>query len=345
MDCNVFLAHTPLHVLYTYHLLHTQEDGIPALICLSHDFEAAPALAARLRQHLPPQHRVALLPGIHARPNWGAFTKLTNHLPLLAALRRARAALRDIRVRTVFVFNDTRPEVQGIMALAKQRSGASLQYVEDGVAAYITHPDSSLRGRMAWLQKVLYTSDFYPSVTHGMHPLLDGAILTFPHLAHTGLKRLPLVPMPPVDPAAPHIQKLFDLFGFNWTTDAENQPFALICLVTFMRMTQDFRALLERVIADCRQAGLCVLVKQHPRDDTAPPDLGENVTFIDRGAPAELICLRLGRQLLRLYAEYSTILLTSGWLNPAIERLYLDYQPMPPARITLLEEAGIQRLQ
>jgi hypothetical protein len=345
MDYNVFLAHTPLHVLYTYHLLHTQEDGIPALICLSHDFEAAPVLAARLRQHLPQRHRVMLLPGIHARPDWGPFTKLTNHLPLLAALQRTRAALRAIRVRSVFVFNDTRPEVQAIMALAKHRSGASLQYVEDGVAAYITHADSPLRARVAWLQRVLYTSDFYPSVTHGMHPLLDGAILTFPDLAHTGLKRLPLAPIPPVDPAAPHIWKLFDIFGFSWTMNTGDRPAALVCLVPFARLTQDFRALLERVIADCRRVGLRVLVKQHPRDEASPPDLGEDVIFIDKGVPAELVCLRLGRQLRRLYAEYSTILLTSGWLIPGIERLYLDYQPMPPARLALLEKAGIQRIR
>lgn len=349
MATRVFLAHTPLHILFSLSLIQ-QAGGTPAHLLVSEDFAAARRVVAGLPALLPPPHRVHLLPGKASFPGLQRLplTQLTNHLPLLIAARRGCALTRPLSIERVHIFNDLRPDMQHIAGCIKARQpDCRIIYVEDGASSYVDTLQPWLRGgkRFRRLFRLVYGPHVQPGTSLGQFRLLEAATVIHPDHANHALRRLPLTPLP-----APGLDRdgwatLSGVFGGAPPRLDDSAPVTLLCLPHSLMMTPALLDRFRRVGADYAARGMTVLVKLHPRETEDAAVMLDNAAFIpvDRAVPAEILVAWLGSRLHAVVSGYSTILYTAGWLSPGVRAVLLEDAgvPFPPELMALLRAVGV----
>ena len=356
MTFRVFLPHGPLHVLFVLSLIQAEPEQ-PALILLFADIPDWARLAAGLRDLLPAPHRVQVLPGRFSYPHTlqhPAYrrlppARLTDHLPLVLAVRRALAFTHDLPVDQVLVFNDMRPDVQQIAARLKARHACSVTYVEDGTAAYVdTLPARTLHAkRLGWAFRLVYGRHFQRVSSQGQFAALDSGCLLFPEYANRALSRLPLTPLPPLTSTPDTLRHLFALPAASAPASAAAQV-ALICPPRSRSISPALRDHYDTAIRRCAAQGLTPLLKLHPREEYPHVFGGQGAIRLEASIPSEAVVAWLGPRLHRLVSGgISTTLHTTRWLNPAAEIVLLHAagEVLPPgleklyraARVTLEE--------
>ncbi len=342
--CRVFLVHSPLHVLFTLGLIQAAPER-PALVLLFDDFPGARRLAPGLDDLLKttgllgtagllPQPQIAVLPGVYSYPRtlghpaWRRLppARLTNHLPLILAARRALRLTRPLEIDWVGVFSDLRPDVQQIAGGLKARHpGCRVAYVEHGTTAYIdTLPPRHLAAKRApWAFRLVYGPHFQQATGVGQFAALDEAYLLFPEHANAALRRLPRHPLPPLRLTPADLGGLFPLPAPESPAAAAPQV-ALFLPPLARNTTPAMLAAFQAAIARCAAEDVLPLLKLHPRE--ARPELFAftDVVRLDQAAPSEVVVSWLGPRLRRVISGgFSTALYTARWLNPEAEAVLL----------------------
>lgn len=353
MTIRLFLAHTPLHILYSLSLIRA-EPGPSPWLAVFNDFEGARRAVDGLAGLLPASGRTILLPGAQDAPRLPhPLRRLTAHLPLIAAVRRARHLLATHPPQTVYLFNDMRPDVQQIAVDALRRSpGCRLYAVEDGAAAYVDRqpPERTHARRLTALFPLVYGRGFERLEGMGGFSLLQAAYLTFPEHANAALRRLPRHALPRPVFTPPELDALIGLFAppedglFDW--QGLSRP-ALICVPHSSALTPALLANLHGLIRAWEGQGWQVLLKAHPREQEDLARLltaGEDVRVLVRTIPAELIIARLGSALRAVASGPSSVLHTTRWLNPAAEAWLISAEdaPFPPELARFLAAIGVR---
>lgn len=355
MGADVYIIYTPLHLLYTLSLIRANERH--AYVMLVHSFQTAPQVLYRMGNLLP-DTQFDLLPG--QLSHWGhiattaahsqnrllrLISKLLNHIPIVQAMWKARKKLRGIKLDRLFIFNDIRPEAQALMETAL-KCHAEVWLVEDGIGAYLNTPQlSQLRQRMVWLQRLIYGRGFHALGTIGSHPAIQQAIVLYPEAANKALMRIPRHSMPPFD-LRDDMQQLMHVFAPDEAIDwASFGQCVLICLPLYHHTAEPeaFRQAVERIIAMHQAQEITVLVKYHPREIVFHFNTS-GVHVVNHTIPAELVCAALEKQLIKIYAEMSSILLTAGWVNPSVQRTMLNEGRGEETLVALLKQQGVEVL-
>jgi len=354
MTARLFLAHTPLHILYSLSLIRA-EPGPPPLLAVFNDFAGAGCAVGGLAGLLPAPGRAILLPGaLDAPPLPPPIGRLTAHLPLIAAARRARRLLAGAPLDAVYLFNDMRPDVQQIAAEARRRNPACrVCAIEDGAAAYVDRqpPERLPARRLPALFPLVYGRGFERLEGMGRFSLLQAAYLTFPAHANAALRRLPAraLPRPAFSPA--ELEALIGLFapaeaapGRDWPSQA-----ALICVPHSSGLTPALLANLRALIRAWQARGWEVLLKAHPREREDPARLlasVEGARVLAQAIPAELIVARLGPALRAVASGPSSVLHTTRWLNPAADAWLVSVEgaPLPAELARFLAAIGVRTL-
>lgn len=329
---DIYLTHTPLHLLLSYNLWKSQNSGTDAHFLVYGDFASQDQVVERLSDLWAGSPRVSSLPGRYrwdphrSTQRWRrVFSKWIAHTSALGALRNARSLLMAEGVDKVYVFNDTRTEVQLLMASLAKDGEVSLSYVDEGFAAYRTEPIPSRRG---WL-KLVYGRDWLPLRSYGTHPLITEAILFHPMFAHRGLESKSISPMPELKLGEFELQSLYKAFtGLEQDYQdglGPGESVVLICLPHSSMLGQRWGELRRQVeeLADREsERGRLVLIKGHPRDhDQAGDWLGkrESFHFLPRALPGEVAIAMLGGRLQAVYAAASSVLITARWAFPRVQ--------------------------
>lgn len=353
MTIRLFLAHTPLHILYSLSLIRA-EPGPPPWLAVFNDFEGAGRTVDGLAGLLPAPGRAILLPGAQDAPRLPyPLRRLTAHLPLLTAVRHARRLLATHPPQAVYLFNDMRPDVQQIAAETLQHSPACRLYaIEDGLAAYVDRqpPERTHARRLTALFPLVYGRRFERLESMGSFSLLQAAYLTFPEHAGAALRRLPCYALPRPAFSPQEVEALIGLFtppeggssGWQELTRA-----ALICVPHSSGLTPALLASLRGLIRAWREQDREVLLKAHPRDQQDPVRLlaaEEGIHVLVRAIPAELIVARLGTALGAVASGPSSVLHTTRWLNPAAEAWLVGAEdaPLPAELARFLTAIGVR---
>lgn len=354
MTIRLFLAHTPLHILYSLSLIRA-EPGPPPWLAVFNDFEGARRVVDGLVGLLPTAGRTILLPGAQDAPRLPRpLRRLTAHLPLIAAVRRARRLLSAHPPQAAYLFNDMRPDVQQIAADACRRSpGCRVYAVEDGAAAYVDRqpPERTHARRLTALFPLVYGRSFERLEGMGGFSLLQAAYLTFPEYAGAALRRLPCYALPRPAFSPQELEALISLFTppedglFDW--QGLSRP-ALICVPHSSGLTPALLVNLRGLIQAWEERGWEVLLKAHPREQEDLARLlaaGEDVRVLARTIPAELIVARLGSALGAVASGPSSVLHTTRWLNSTAEAWLISAEdaPFPPELARFLAAIGVRR--
>lgn len=350
---DVYVAHTPLHILFTLNLIEHNPEQHPVIVFILDDFFHSGGVAIGLQEFLGPQHQVTHLPGAFLKSQQGVSANVKRHVNAVRALVKARRIYQHYQVRRLMIFNDTRSEVQAIIQDLKNRGVEQVLYVEDGIAPY--YESSQKRNqKLVPLFRSLYKG-YQPTTTHGSFPGLGGAILLHPHLANQHLKTKPCYQMPPFAYDQSTIETLLALFGasrddlINVMLDCTEC--VLICLPKLDQHI-DRHSVTRWIQRTATQYGdrATLFLKYHPREISEDPlhVVAQKIGHVvSRAVPAELLCEVAGEKLAAVYADGSSILLTTRWINPNARVYSVNWsgRTLPAELQNLFSAVGVQTIE
>lgn len=183
---HLFICHTPYHILLATGVAQHFGDTVNHLIVIG-DFSEVPPLVETLRRTpWQPFLKIELLPGVYESKT--EFQKL---MRAKNVANTVRVLLKEWQVRHLYIFNDFRPEGQGAAYWA-HHAGLSVNYVEDGLNAYIpewTRP----RSKLVYVLARLYCGSWWnPVVRLGTHWSIEKRWAMVPSLLEPTLKDKPI---------------------------------------------------------------------------------------------------------------------------------------------------------
>ena len=319
---NVFLAQTVYHFILSAGLAARarREPGARSTLLFIRDFDGAEAFLAAARHWSSSPFDVIEDLGTYDR-NTSRRARRRSSADLA---RRMAGVLRD-RPRAAYVFNDRHEFAQELLEGAAA-AGAECVYVEDGTAAY---SDKRFRPRNL-LQRIerrwQYGRRWTDLLALGTHPRISRRILNFPEYARPelkalgGLERYPLADLQSGG-LGEMAQRLADDRGLDARMLGRSAVIFAVSASNILRRVPDYRERARGVLRSLRDAGLGVAYKFHPREQQADFIGAAGVApgcEIPRGLPIEFVSLVSGPSPRVLLADFSTSLLVSPHLNPAV---------------------------
>lgn len=328
----VFIVHTPLHVLLALSLIKKNQK--PSYVFIVEDFSNAALLSKHLPYLLDSESKVILLPGrasahgiaLHpwVRKN-PLLLKFARHIPLIRSMCIVRSRLRRSRVSQLFVFNDTRPDIQNIIWSQKKRGCHNIFLVEDGIGAYMDMllVDVLPTNQMRWLFSFVYGRQFERIESLGGYSQITAGYLTFPEYASAVLRTKLLHELPSLVLSPHELNTLYH--GFTSKTFELPQPSDQTVLVGIPysgSTTPEVKKFFNHTVNVLLQQRLNVLLKPHPLEPLENPvQVGtqNGLQLVDKNVPIELLVLILGKSLKSVYLEFSTAIYTIKRINPEVE--------------------------
>lgn len=327
----VFIVHTPLHILHTLSLI--KDNPKPSYVFIMEDFSSAKSLLKHLPCLLDHESNVKLLPGrvsIHGilqNPiikRSPLLLKFVQHVPLIRSMGMVRSYLRRIQADQLFVFNDTRPDIQNIIGFLKKQGCQHVFLVEDGIGVYMDTLLSNVlsANRMRWLFPFVYGRQFERVERLGGYSQITAGYLTFPKYANNVLHTKPLhvLPLPTLSPHELNIL----YHGFASTTFVPPQTSDQMVIVGVpysSSTTPEVMKSLSHMINVFLKQGLKVLLKPHPLELLQNPFqvvIQNGIQFVDKNVPIELLVLMLGKSVKAVYLEFSTAVYMIRRINPEV---------------------------
>lgn len=349
MKHDLYLVHTPLHLLYSYNLV--KHNGCPAIIFVPFDFADAPQVAARLNQVAKENQTYVPLIGEYPAyflvryPGVGKFAAKAQIIRnSFREVQQARRVYRHLAVGRLYVFNDTRNETQTIMHDLRRQGVDQIVYVDDGLSSYLPPINAPIRFHR-YLLKYVFSQALQPSNNHGQYSEIDTALLLHPDAANSNFDRLTVERMPAFILQASDKEGLAYAFGFSskaMTQYSAAESYVLV-LPPHSSVVSDIQRLqewLQTIAADFTGAGL--IIKYHPREvlaDYLNAISIPNVTIFDRAVPAELVPVVVGN-VQALYTGISSVLITMDWVKSGVQVNFVNWMPVDlPLELKSLLEA------
>lgn len=335
---DIYVANSVLHVLYTLSLIRYKQST-NNLVLLLNEFTYAENLVAGINAEFDPAS-AHLLPGRFDYGAWVArqqrgeksrFVRvIARFVSLFIQLRtkwRAGRLLRSVTGGQVYVFDDTRLDVQGVLStIVKSNPLVKVTYIEDGVGAYhdisVSHP---------WKRfgiiplRLIFGHEVVMLSTHGDHPRIGDALVLQPDFVNEALQARVVQKMPPWSLRENDIHLLRKTYGFE-ADEFEDIHAAVMLVVPYWRLHEKNPEIIQvfrEITRSYAEQDVAVLVKYHPRDCVGDY-LGLAQTpkdkIVDCGMPVELLSIQLGDRLKAVYAGLSSSMLSIGWILPAIKR-------------------------
>ena len=349
---DIYLVHTPLHILFTLNLIQQDPAQSPALVFVLGDFPDSRAVEERVQQSLGNRHRVLHLPGSYLHTHQSVSAKVFRHVNGIRAFLKARHIYQTVAVKRLMVFNDTRSEIQAIIHDLRGREVERVLYIEDGLAAYY-RSHQRRNPKSALLLRILYRGA-EPIMTHGAYSGTDEAILLHPDFANQSLQKKPRTQMPRFVLNTEQIKLLINVFG-GLPANVEDalmefENGVLICLPNsdVFGAPRSMARWIDQIITQYGNQ-TAIYLKYHPRESkehNLQLSINKRVFVIPRLIPAELICALAGSRLSAVYAEASSILVTSRWMNPDVEAYSANWSgvKLPSELMDLFSRLGIHSI-
>src|SRR5689334_2487925 len=252
-----------------------------------------------------------------------------------AARRRSSGRIADeivgharrLQPAATYVFNDRHEFAQMLLeATAESFPAATRAYIEDGTAAY----SNKVFKPRNWVQRLerrwRYGRRWTDLLCLGTHPLIQRRILLFPDQARPELRQLgALERFPLADLQRTGMESLAGALAQASGYDREGMARADVILAVssshIRRRVPDYRDRVRTLLAALRDRGLRVAYKFHPREHEAD-FVGAGDFYpgaeVPRGLPIEFVTLLADARPRLLLVDFSTALLLSPLLNPAV---------------------------
>ncbi|MBC6956420.1 MAG: hypothetical protein J5J04_17540 [Anaerolineae bacterium] len=367
---DVFVAHTPLHLLYSLSIINSKSLQDFRLFVIN-DFSAGVAVCNEFAQVSSYADRVHLLAG---RYSLGGFVarnisptksriryygaKLGSMLAQYSAKSKFIRIMKEKQIQRLYIFDDQRLDTQSLMSYVKEQNDyphTQIVLVEDGTGVYYNSPYwqfAELKNRLNWILVALYGKNYTRVDRYGDHPLVECSIVLFPDDVNVSLKSKPVYRMPHFHLAPEQASILSRAFSLgDQFAEIDQAVLLLLSYSETLKNHEKYKGFLLDLIERHNAEGITIIAKYHPREvhDDYLNLYGSKVIFEDKTVPAELICASLGNRLLAIYSDYSSALLTSGWINPDIKRIHLhpntEDLARPQAALeldTLFEKHGVE---
>jgi len=305
MPGTLFLAQTPYHILLSLGLSSPGDT-----IQIIDDFHGSGLYVDSIRAHYPRLTVPGAFPG-----------RATTEDIILDRIKHSRKNIRTMRglvdrslICRLVLFNDRTPETQYAAYLAG-RKGIPMEYVEDGLAAYISPEKDApriIRGSMA---KLLFGRYYHNIITLGTSPYTTTVRAFFPELVISSLQQKEIIPLN---------DDLFDNIDRNIVDEVtkginDNIEFLLALphseILGLNGKGGDAISLKEKMQAMVAQAANMyghIAVKYHPREEGEYLGQYTGCDVLPRQTPMELIYLKLkGKELKEVAGPLSTSIYTA----------------------------------
>jgi len=301
----LFLVQTPYHILLSLGLSSPGDT-----LQIIDDFHGSGEYRELMRKHYPQLTVPDILPG-----------RATTEDIILDRIKHSRKNIRTMRglvdrslICRLVLFNDRTPETQYAAYLAG-RKGIPMEYVEDGLAAYISPEKDApriIRGSMA---KLLFGRYYHNIITLGTSPYTTTVRAFFPELVISSLQQKEIIPLN---------DDLFDNIDRNIVDEVtkginDNIEFLLALphseILGLNGKGGDAISLKEKMQAMVAQAANMyghIAVKYHPREEGEYLGQYTGCDVLPRQTPMELIYLKLkGKELKEVAGPLSTSIYTA----------------------------------
>jgi len=347
MATNVFLAHTPYHVMLACGIAVDQGLDENHLLISTEFKDAGLASDAFQRWDRKPFRSVELLLGDYAlhpiiQRRWRDKKNVW----------RIELFCRRIKPDRVFAFNDYYPYDQALLHFAKRNNPEALGiYVEEGANAYAIE---SLQPAKSWLIRSLYKIYFgswmYFVRRVGSSRWIDEGWFIFPeHLR-------PDLPMPRTrtlpsrlytdDRIGDWIRIYLEASGLDLESFKDIEGIVLVGHSDIIKRCPDYPSVMGQVLERIDRRCDRFAVKYHPRDRN-PDYLGvgkmSRAVVLPQSWPAEFLFVLWPHRIRFVVADFSTSLMTSRWLLPNAASLSINplLSHRVPSLMTLFLKIGV----
>lgn len=279
---DVFLCHTPLHVLIA--ALVAFDRTVEAHGRLFFVVEDTPGLH-RLAQTLlrGPSSSFSLLPGTASTTDSKTWRALQN-----VNARTVSRTLNGKMVEHAYIFFDQRAEGQALLRAHFGRQ-ATICLLEDGISSYTVASPFSHPILRLMRNKLRHSIHWKGSKWLGEHPAISEVGCFYPNHLRPGLKKLSSRALPTAIE-----EGIVDAFAATYGGRQYLEPFgAIVVPHPHSGISREERArFIERAVAFCTQRSVKPLLKLHPRDsETALPESIDNAKTLvaGKGLPIELL--------------------------------------------------------
>jgi len=234
---------------------------------------------------------------------------------------------RSLAPAAVHVFNDRHEFAQQLLeAVAESHPQADRVCVEDGTASYSQYLFKPRNLLQRIERRWRYGRRWVDLVCLGTHPLVQQRVLLFPECAREELQRLGGLRAYPLEDLrgaglAPLAATLAHALDYGPARLDGIEVIVAIASSNYGQRVAGYRERLRELLAELRRRGLRVAWKYHPRE-LQPDFVGAREFYPDgeipRGLPAEFVTLLADAQPRLLLVDFSTALLLSPRLNPAV---------------------------
>jgi hypothetical protein len=325
---DLYIAHTPSHILIALNMMHTQSNLNPSILFVLGDFAFASEICQRIASSSSADFEIFVLNGYYRLTQSQKSTHPISHLlqrcqqvmVSLTTIHHARRILKNTIVQRVYIFNDLRHEVQVLLGDLRSVGVDEFVYLDEGFAPYRENP---IRSR-AWIPRLIFGKSWYPLRNFGAHPLINKAYLFYPKFAHEKLKKKNITTMPPFileHDEVDALVKAFDLGGSLQHIPRDKNKIILIFLPHSSMVSAPKRIMewLKSIHEACVVNNAHLILKYHPREpkqDYLSSYLLTEASLVDRTIPGELLAAKFKEQSETIYAEASSVLLTFHWVCP-----------------------------
>jgi len=319
---DLYLVHTPSHMLIALNLIRIEKRCATSTLLVVSDFPEAQAISDQIIEGPFKGVVFIVVRGYYRiRPlkfRFRLFNRLSQLISSIYTVWQAKRKLVGQTYHRVFIFNDTRHEIQSIMGYLKENGTSDFIYVDEGFAPYRRNP---IARRISWVRG-LFGKAWYPLREYGSHPLIKEAILIFPSLAHPNLRSKKVRIMPPFCLEKTEIEFLLEAFGngdhLSIIGNSERRISLLLLphsglVASPGSLIKWLKAFSSNELSENRR----LIVKYHPReskDDYLDARTNRNTQIVSQTIPGELIGAAVRDQLDIVISIASSSVLLLRWV-------------------------------
>jgi hypothetical protein len=312
----LFIAHTTGHLLSAWAIALSSSE-----LCESHLWFLEDVMRPRC-EPLSDGHpfaEVTVFPGLHGARSLGERRRRVRR-----NCRSLEAASRLLRPDEVYVFNDSRPEIQACLCLASDLTPAPrCIHIQDGAGLYSTYVRGGRSRAAIALGRIFYGAFFTDVPVHGTSPWISEIRAAFPacvrpelramHAERIPFERLTALSQTLLDAVFPALRSSTFAIPAGAIVIAAphpDLPVDGITLASVMGFLQ--RAMTER--------GIPFVLKPHPAigSPTVPPGPFFNTPLLEAETPLEALLLAARHNIRALVGVVSTSLIMARCLVPEI---------------------------
>jgi hypothetical protein len=332
---NVFICHTPLHVLITALEMPKLEDT-DTLLFVVEDVLGIHDLAKTM---LTPSHTtitMVMLSGTALRSNSASAIAIQKQNS-----KKIRETISGLPIERIFIFFDQRAEAQAILNYCFQNK-PSVIWLEDGITTYTIASPFPRPVRRLLKHKLRFDMAWKGSRWLGQHPMIDEIRCFYPDLLRNDLKKKK------IEPLTRELDKRYLTAFSNFYGPPRHDQKTGIIVVPHPDgglSSQQINDFISEAIAYLHSINALPILKFHPRDETTVSRIisfTHGIEIAEQNFPLELMLFVEKKVKIIIGYRTSALHVTSALL-PSVLPLYYEspYATDSEKWITFFEKTSV----